>query len=309
MDMLAADSFERAKNFIFTYARPLEQRKFEYYFKGGSVDAVFAALVNFQNADGGFGHGMESDLQLPDSSVLATTVGLQVLREFCAAVSHPLVQGAMRYLVQIYDAIEKVWPIIPSNSDDAPHAPWWTYNDNIAEEWGGFLLNPRAEIVGYLWDYAALVPSDMGDTARGLTIAVMDHIRVHTQHIEMHDLLCLMRLVETASLPAEDRAQLLKVLRPIVNRMVAKAPAEWDKYGLAPLDIVTSPESPYVDLFSHSLQENLDFVIKTQAENGSWEPKWSWGGLYPETWEKAQKEWAGVLTVHNLKILRDFDRC
>ena len=170
-------------------------------------------------------------------------------------------------------------------------------------------MNSRAEIVGYFWDYAALVPSDMGDIARGLTIAVMDYVGANVPHIEMHDLLCLMKLAETTSLPAEYCSKLITILHPIVDRMVTKAPTEWDKYGLAPLDIVTSPESPFADLFSHPLQENLDFVIKKQAANGSWEPKWSWGGLYPETWEKAQKEWAGVLTTHNLKILRDFGRC
>ena len=151
MDMLTVDAFEKAKKFIFTCARSLEQHIFSYYFEDGTVAAIFAALTAFQNADGGFGHGLESDLQLPDSSVLATSVGLQVLREFRAAQDHPLVRGAMEYLVQMFEFTGNVWPIIPSNTDDAPHAPWWTYSDNTAEEWGGYLLNPRAEIVGYLW--------------------------------------------------------------------------------------------------------------------------------------------------------------
>ena len=158
-------------------------------------------------ADGGFGNAMEPDLQLPDSSALATSVGLQVLREFGAAPSHPLVRDAMGYLMQAYDASGNVWPIIPPNTDDAPHAPWWTYSENIAESWGGFMLNPRAEIVGYLWDYAAWVPSGM---ARKLTGAVFEHVDAHPLDIEMHELLCLIRLAETPALPAEDRARLIR---------------------------------------------------------------------------------------------------
>lgn len=308
MDMLTTQDFVRAKEFVMTHTRPLEQHIFAHYFEDDSADAVLGALATFQNPDGGFGNALEPDLRLPDSSVLATTVGLQVLREFGAAQNHPLVRGAMDYLMQTYDADLNAWPIIPPNTDDAPHAPWWTYSENNAEAWGGYLLNPRAEIVGYLWDYAALVPSDIGDIASRLTIDVMDHVGEYAQDIEMHDLLCLKRLVETGALPAGERAQLLKILRPIVDRMVVKTPTEWHKYGLKPLDIVTSPSSPFADLFSNALQENLDFIIHQQAENGSWEPTWSWGELYPETWKKAKVDWAGVLTVRTLRILRDFGR-
>ena len=124
----------------------------------------------------------------------------------------------------------------------------------------------------------------------------------------MHDLLCLVRLLETDDLPTEIRTKLLKALHPIVERMVIKTEAEWYKYGLKPLDIVTTPESPFASLFPHSIQENLDYVIAQQAENGSWEPNWSWGGLYPQAWEKARQAWSGVLTIKNLKLLWTYGR-
>ena len=113
MDMFSEQAYARAKDFILTHARPLEQHIFAYYFEDGPVDAVFAALAAFQNADGGFGNAMEPDLQLPDSSALATSVGLQVLREFGAAPSHPMVRDAMGYLMQAYDALEMYGPLFP----------------------------------------------------------------------------------------------------------------------------------------------------------------------------------------------------
>lgn len=95
MKRLSRDAKARAKALIERHARPLEQRIYVYEFVQGPKDAIFEALKAFQNPDGGFGNALEPDLRLPDSSVLATTVGMQVLREFEAPADHPLVRGAL----------------------------------------------------------------------------------------------------------------------------------------------------------------------------------------------------------------------
>lgn len=305
MKKLNRDACIRARAFIYEHARPLEQAIFAYEFESGDLEAVWQALAVFQNPDGGFGHGMEPDIRLPASSVLATTVGLQILRAYEAPESHPLVQGAMRYLMATYDAARQVWPIIPPNIDDAPHAPWWEYDGDIAERWGGFLVNPRAEIVGYLHDYAGLVPAPLRDT---LTVAVIDYLGEHADQVGMFDVLCYVRLAETQSLPEAQRQTLMARLAPVVVRLVVKEPAEWTKYVLTPIEVVDSPASPFADLLADSLTGNLDFEIAHQAENGAWAPKWSWGGRHPEVWEQAQADWSGVLTVRMLKILKEFGR-
>ena len=79
------------------------------------------------------------------------------------------------------------------------------------------------------------------------TGAVFDYMDAHPLDIEMHELLCLIRLAETPALPAEDRAQLIEKLAPIIERTVAKTPAEWANYVLTPLDIALSPASPFAD--------------------------------------------------------------
>ena len=305
MKKLTREAFAKARAFIFEYARPLEKATFAHEFEGGSVDAIFEALAPFQNTDGGFGNAMEPDFRLSDSSVLATTVGLQVLREYNAGVDHPLVQGAMRYLMNTYDAEYEVWPIIPPTADTAPHAPWWGYSDDIADSWGGFLANPRAEIVGYLHDYAELVPDALRSR---LTEAMLAHIENHADGIQMFDLHCYVRLLETKRLPPAVRTSLMNKLGPVVDRLVATDAAEWDKYVLAPLEIVDRPESPFADQLADVVAENLDFAISRQAENGAWEPPWTWGDVFPEVWRQAKVEWSGVITVRTLKILNRFGR-
>ncbi len=77
---LTTTQWENAAVFMQTMARPLEQTLFDYHFSNGSVATVLGQLAKFQNEDGGFGHGLEPDMQAADSSVLATTVALQRLR-------------------------------------------------------------------------------------------------------------------------------------------------------------------------------------------------------------------------------------
>ena len=62
------------------------------------------------------------------SSVLATTVAFQCLRMVDAPGSHPCVGAGVRYLLSAYDANAQIWPIVPPEVDDAPHAPWWNYD-------------------------------------------------------------------------------------------------------------------------------------------------------------------------------------
>jgi hypothetical protein len=305
MKQMTQEAFARARGFICEHARPLERATFAYEFEDGSVDAIFEALASFQNTDGGFGNAMEPDFRLPDSSVLATTVGLQVLREYNAGSDHFLVQGAMRYLMSTYDAEYEVWPIIPPTADNAPHAPWWGYSDDIADSWGGFLANPRAEIVGYLHDYAELVSDTLRDQ---LTAAALTHLSRKASDLEMHDLYCYVRLLETEALPTAVRTSLLEKLDSIIDRLVVMDPTEWDKYVLKPLEIVDRPESPFADGLSDAVAKNLDFVISRQAENGAWVPTWSWGNSFPEVWPQAKLDWSGVGTVKTLKALKRFGR-
>lgn len=306
MKQLSREAQARAKAFIERHARPLEQRIYAYEFEQKPKEAIFEALATFQNPDGGFGNALEPDLRLPDSSVLATTVGLQVLREFDAPADHPLVRGAMRYLLQTYNPVAEVWPITPPHTDDAPHAPWWTYGEDVVKMWDGYLVNPRVEIVGYLVDYAP--PELPAWVLNRLVDAVVAYPDEHPEKFGMFDLLCYDRLIKTRALPEDTRAALIAKLAPLVDQLVVKDPAEWEKYNLMPLELVNTPDSPFAAMLGDVVVHNLDFEIDHQHADGSWKPKWTWGSLYPDVWEQAKQEWSGVITLRSLKALRNFGR-
>lgn len=301
----AHDGWERARAFMISTARPLEQALFAREFEHGADDEVYTHLSAFQNADGGFGNALEPDLRASASSALATSVALQTLRSMNAPTDHPLVQGAMRYLVNTYDRETQRWPIIPPAAQAAPHAPWWEYDAELPQRFGQYLANPRAELLGYCYDYADHMPQPMRDQ---LTTSVLAHIEQAPDDMDMHDLLCYARLLETRSLPDIVRAPLHEKLTRIVERTVERDPARWAEYGLQPLTIVASPESPFAPMLADAIEANLDYVIAQQQADGSWGPSWSWATFYPDAWPVAERDWKSVLTLGNLQRLRAWGR-
>ena len=305
---LTRERQEAARAFIQAHARPLERALYAHYFEGAGAAAALAALAAYQNPDGGFGHAIEPDLRTPASSAIATTVALQTLRDTRTPATHPLVARAIAYLLTTYDAPAQVWPIIPPAANDAPHAPWWTWSDALSANWGGFRANPRAEIVAYFHDYASLVPPDL---LAHLSDAVIASAEAHPDPMEMHDLLCYLRLVETPTLPDAARLRLHDCLARAIRATVVFDDAAWSGYGLMPLAVAPSPTAAFAaDLpdLRDAVERNLDYEITQQADDGSWLPAWSWADDYPDAWATARVEWQGVLTLKTLRSLHAWGR-
>ncbi|MCA9924502.1 MAG: hypothetical protein KC421_19130 [Anaerolineales bacterium] len=297
MMKLTKEQWEKTAVFMQTSARPLEQALFNYHFGAGSVTAVFAALAVFQNEDSGFGHGLEPDMQVADSSVLATTVALQTLRALAVPGTNPLVQGAVRFLQNTYSPAHQSWPFVPPNVAEAPHAPWWQYDADYTQYWH----NPRPEVVGYLLDW--------GDSALGAQVltAVLA-TAAQAESIDMHALYCYLRLLETAALPDDARRTLTPLVQKWADQLVETNPDNWGGYGLRPLAVAATPDALLANHFIDAINQELDYVVREQQADGAWWPAWSWSDLYPDVWPQAAQSWKGVITLHNLLTLRAFGR-
>lgn len=304
MHVLTSAAQHQARSFIEQQARPLEQARYAYDFLSGPREAVLNALAAFQNPDGGFGHALEPDLRLPDSSTLATTTALQILRELEIESSHPLVQGAMRYLVDTIDREHLAWAIIPPDTDTAPHAPWWVYNPDLSRH----LNNPRPEIAGYFFLYGDLVPGDLRDRLIESVVTHLEDLPDALPPSAYDDLLCYVRLATIPTLPDAWRARLLRRIAPLAGAMIAPDPSTWGGYVMKPLKLVSRPAGLFADVYAGPVRLNLDYEIEHQGADGAWQPNWSWGSMYPEVWPVAEREWKGVLTLDTLKALRAFGR-
>jgi hypothetical protein len=301
--MLTKEAFEASRRFIETTARTLEITRFHYAFNGGSAGFVFEALKRYQNADGGFGHALEPDLRTNESSAICTSIAFQVLRSIQAAPDKTLVSAGIAYLLKTLDIEKGHWRIIPSSAEQSPHAPWWNQagRDNVFDN---FSLNPTAEMLGYLYDYQGQVP---GDVLSLVTDRVISHLS-GLETIEMHELLCCLRLLLARTLPKEIYNLIHQKLARLINGIVAFEPAQWKEYSLRPVQVVDDPESPFLTGHEESVDANLGYEISSQTEDGSWTPTWTWGDAFPNDWVLACREWTGIITLEKLLLLKRFKR-
>jgi hypothetical protein len=301
MKTLSTQAFQQAREFIHESARPVDQALFAWEFEDGKPDAVWEALALFANPDGGFGHGMEPDCRLPFSSCLATTTALPYLIETGAPAGHPLVEGAIQYLMDTYDNSLGGWWIVPPEVNAYPRAFWWQYDEEqakkrVTEGWA----NPSASVVGYLHAYADLVPSRLLDKVTAEAMAMIEN---EDMLADGHCFLCAIEFAKQAP----DAAAVWERLKAIAKQAVATDPEEWEGYGVRPLWAVPAPSSPLMEVLGDAVQAQLDYEIDQQQEDGAWHPFWEWG-RFASDWKKARVEWQGALTVKNLRALRAHGR-
>ena len=301
---MTRDSFAAARAYIMRHGRPVDQARFAYHFEDGGSAPVLQALTAYQNSDGGFGHALEPDLRAPASSAIANSTGLAILREVDAAAGKPIVADAIRYLLYSYDAARGVWPIVPPAVEDAPHAPWWTYAESEAN-FDGFLVNPRAALLGHLYHFSPRheLLADVSDSLLAHVATIPDN------NMGMHDLLALLELAEAGNVPAEQRQQVVAKLRRAAPHAVATDPAHWADYSLRPLQVAPAPDSLLAtDIDRAAVEANLDYEIERQSADGSWDLAWSWDFVDAAAWARAEKDWKGFHAVNILRTLSAYGR-
>lgn len=293
---LCAAAMQRAMNFILEFGTNLQRERLLYHFPEGarpvSSSNVLAALAHYQNEDGGFGHGLEADLRSKQSTVIATTVGLQILSSI-DAIRSPMADRALEYLSANYT--DEGWQAIHAGANDAPHAPWWKYKVPC-----GYAANPTVEVLKYLLDRRAMASATPELMDRAIT-----HISEHA--LDMHELLCYSRLFESAMLSKEQRLALLPHLLSNAFQLVNSDPNDWEEYCLTPLCLAQQPGSVFAEFFADVIPENFEFLVNSQNEDGSWSPAWSWAGEFPATWKVVATELKAEVTLKNLLRFQAFD--
>ncbi|HAK52655.1 MAG TPA: hypothetical protein DCM54_12250 [Gammaproteobacteria bacterium] len=295
MTKLTQAAFDQAVEFILDNGTNLHGARCRFHFENGNAHDVIDALSCYQNLDGGFGHGLEGDLRTKNSSVLCTTVALQILKEIGAEPEHSMITGAMDYLVRQYR--HRNWSLITPECNDAPHAPWWKYEHQCSRQ---FRANPGAEILANLRTYPSMM---CGTTRSNLAARALSHLE--TEELDMHDLICYQRFYDTADV--ELQSQMLPQLLRWAFEIVKVDEHDWEEYCLTPLDLVQHPDSPFADFFGEYLENNFEFQIRQQRQDGSWQPSWSWGSEYPATWQVVEPELSAEVTLKFLRQLQAFN--
>ncbi|GBF05724.1 hypothetical protein DAERI_050233 [Deinococcus aerius] len=306
---LSPEAFDRARAFLLERGRPLEAARFRHAFEDGGAGDVLDALRAYQNPDGGFGRALEPDHRAPGSSTLATSQALRVLHDLDVPATEPLLTGAVAWLRSHLQVEEEasVWPFLPPEAEAHPHAPWWNQTEpgELARTFGGFRVNPRAEIVALLWHWPDLLPEGLLSLliveTRDAVLEGLDPGDVNGHHVAAV-------FAQTPEVPALHREPVLDYLDDVLPTRVSRTPQDFAAYGINPLAMAPTPASPLARPLEEPLAAALTHLLTSQSGDGSWAPNWSWGGQFPEVWPQAEREWRSVRTLEALLTLRAWGR-
>jgi hypothetical protein len=121
------DQLQKAKNFIYINGRLLERKLFEYFFEDGTKQSCLKALSAYQNADGGFGNGIEPDLSCPDSTAIGAETAMYVL-DLLDGCNTETANRLVDWIITHQDT-EGFIPHPPENFFHYPYQPWWKNPD------------------------------------------------------------------------------------------------------------------------------------------------------------------------------------
>ena len=297
--MLSRDRFEAGRAFVETSGRALDGALLHHALGERGPEDALVALSAYQNLDGGFGNGLEPDMASPASSAVATSIALRYLARLGAEAGQPMVVGAIDWLDRSIDRERGVWPIVTPAVEDGPHAPWWTWSDDLSGAWNGFRLNPTAEILAWLYVFRSRSPA-------GLPLAAEAGVRQTLAEVELiegaYDLKCAAKLAEGSATPPELAAPLAELVR---RSIAAHDPAD---EHLSVLELAPTPGGAFADAVANRLPAALDALIEAQQADGGWPVFWDWSFVDKKAWEKAKADWRGWLTRDALETLQAHGR-
>lgn len=306
---LPPEAFARARAFLEERGRPLDTARFRHAFGHGDAAGVLDALRAYQNEDGGFGRALEPDCRAPHSSVLATMLALRALQELEVTVDEPLLTGAAHWLqAHLHTDLDgSVWPFLPPQAEAYPHAPWWNQGreGELARTFGGFRVNPRAEIVGRLWHWPGLLPEGL---LAQLTVEARDAMLAGLEDGDVNSHAAAAVFAGNLNIPDDHRLPVLEYLADVLPGRVQSAPDDFAGYGLNPLLVAPTPDHPLAHTLEEPLSAALLHLIGAQAGDGAWGPPWNWSGQFPGDWPTAEAEWRSALTLDALLTLRAWGR-
>lgn len=293
------DPVAAARAFLDREGRLIERRLAAVLFDGDDPSGVVDAVRAYRNPDGGFGHGLEPDKRCPASLPIDVERALDILLEVRQSggahgpgnvVLDELVRDACDWLATVANpdgAVSLAFPVI-ERYPRAEHWSEWTYTPG---------LNPTAGLAGRLHQWGVTHP--WLDRATDWTWARLECGFDEDAHAltEVLDFL--------AHVPDRGRAETVGVG---VREWLAQAawyradPAD-PGYGLTPLHLASSPDSPWRRLFDdETIEGHLDRLARDQQADGGWPVTWDAPGT------ASTMDWRGIETLRALRTLRAYGR-
>lgn len=300
MKILTKNQIKKMNDWMQIHARPYDRAKWNYLFNHGEKDDIIREMLKYQNGDGGFGNGFESDMLSPLSAAIPTAEAIFQSYDYNLDCNSSWFQKLLSYFENSVQNIPKYWEDCPKEAMDFPHAPWWNYEPCM-----NFSPNPCAVVASALIRYGTENQKSLGLKIAGDCFALLKG----DDFCGDHDSLNILTLIEQLS--AIDSPliteEIITAMKRRITDNVCFDSGKWNEYYFQPLDFVASPESMWYSVVEKGIEDNIDFWLDTIGPEGVWYPNFSWG-VDTEVARQVTENWKGYITVKRAKILLNFNR-
>jgi hypothetical protein len=269
----------RAHAFLAASGRAIDRARYAAHFEGGSQTDMLDALAQYQNADGGFGQGLEVDISAPESNPFATELALTACLWADVPSDAPLLQRAAGYLerTQTPDGDWRFSDAVLAHDI----APWFAH-----WEWPN--LNPACTTAGLARQLG--IGSDLlQERAAALfeRLANIDAIAdADFYGVRPYAYYFL------ADTPHPQREQYLDAVAAWLLQQHHDNTQDGNHF----FEYIRTPSSPVAQRLPEAvLDERLDRMAAEQADDGGW----------PSPYNAAWRPW---VTTQNLLVLQAFGR-
>lgn len=287
------DAFAAGDRFIQTQGRLLERRLFAACFGRAPAAGVIAALRGYQNADGGFGHGLEPDKRCPASLPIDVEVAFQAMAAASTA-DREMVRRACDFLAATAadaaagGAVPLAFEVIESYPR-AAHWTDWTYVPG---------LNPTAGLTGLLYQLGIEHP--WRDAGTRYCWEQLESGAIPADAHALSEVLVFLEHVPERERADEHAAILTKDLG--ATPMFQLDP-DAEGYGLSPLNLAPAADSRWRSLFTDDqIGAFLDRAERRQEADGGWPIAWEPPG------QASLLDWRGMVTLGALRTLTSYGR-
>lgn len=300
------EMLERARDFIYQNARPVDLARWNYHFEDGDQETVIRYLTAYQNPDGGFGHGLEADCWNPKSSPMQTWVATRILKEIrLEDPETPIVRGILNYLGSGAEYDGHRWHGLNTvvSNNDAPRAPWWTQTEEQE-----LCYNPTASLIGFILNFAR---KDEPIYELGCSL-VKEAYAYYVKNMPLesfHEAACFVELYEylreSGLVELVDLEEFRKLLQQQISTSITEDVSVWSSaYVCKPSLFLLSPQSDLYPGKEAVCSYECDFIKETQQEDGTWNVTWGWSE-YPEEWPISKNWWKSDIIIKNLLFIKN----
>jgi hypothetical protein len=283
-----------AAQFVHSYGRLLERRRFEHRFGATKDDAaVLRAVEAYKNPDGGVGF-MEPDLRTPASQPSATLYAFEVLEEVDGHDEEiaAFAATALDWIATIANADGGI-PFVLESASGYPHAPWWT---PVADPPSSLLMTAGVVAAAHR----------LGRTDHPWVVRATDFVWDAMASLTLSDPYAFRYAVHFLD-AVPDRARAEQEIDALAQRMpadgVLKVEAGVEGEVLSALEVAPRPDHVGRRLFPDALvEQQLGELEQGQKDDGGWDFSWA-------AWNPAVAfEWRGMVTLDALTTLRAYGR-